>query len=258
MTTILAVDDDRAFRGVLKELLGQDPNFCVIGEADNGEQAVRSTRELHPDVVLMDITMPRINGLEAAKRIKSYRPATKVVMVTVHSDMTYQQSALKNGADAFIAKKRVAAELLPTIHHIVKAAARGAANQQEPVSVFIVGDNVVFLNFAANYLRAQTTIAVTGCAQGGKEALAKSYSPRPEVVLVDLEMPGLTGLEVIRTLRRDIPSLGIIALTSLDVMRYRKWALAAGANACVEKSGLMTDLVPTILALGGGRDTPRN
>jgi DNA-binding NarL/FixJ family response regulator len=248
--TILAVDDDRAFRCTLQELLKADPDFRLIGEAENGEQAVRSTRELHPDVVLMDIAMPRVDGLEAARRIKSCSPATKVVMLSVYSDINYQRSALANGADAFIAKKTLASELLPTLHHVVEKPAReGTQNQQAPVSVFIVDDDAAFLNFTADYLRAQRGIVVIGCARGGKEALAQTSSLNADVVLIDLEMPDMPGLQVITTLRRNFPRLGIIAFSYLDLTRYRKWALAAGADSCVPKSGLMSDLVPAILAL---------
>jgi CheY-like chemotaxis protein len=124
--TILAVDDDRGFRSVLHDLLNQDPEFQLIGEAENGEQAVRSTRELHPDVVLMDITMPQVNGFEATRRIKSDNPATKVIILTVHSERHYERAALENGADAFIAKKRLGSELLSTIHEVLSKPANDA------------------------------------------------------------------------------------------------------------------------------------
>ncbi|HZA54736.1 MAG TPA: response regulator transcription factor [Candidatus Udaeobacter sp.] len=124
--TILAVDDDRGFRGVLHDLLNQDPEFLLIGEAENGEQAIRSTRELHPDVVLMDITMPQVNGFEATRQIKSHSPATKVIILTVHSERHYERAALENGADAFIAKKRLGSELLPTIHEVLSKPADDA------------------------------------------------------------------------------------------------------------------------------------
>ena len=75
------------------------------------------------------------------------------------------------------------------------------------------------------------------------------------MVLVDLDMPDLPGLEVISALRRNRPQLGIIAFTFLDLTRYRKWAVAAGADTCVPKSELMTDLVPTVLALARSRST---
>jgi two-component system, NarL family, response regulator NreC len=124
--TILAVDDDRGFRSVLHDLLNQDPEFQLIGEAENGEQAVRSTRELHPDVVLMDITMPQVNGFEATRRIKSDNPATKVIILTVHAERHYERAALENGADAFIAKKRLGSELLSTIHEVLSKPANDA------------------------------------------------------------------------------------------------------------------------------------
>ena len=261
--TILTVDDDRGFRDVLRDLLNQDPDFQLIGEAENGEQAVRSARELHPDLVLIDVTMPQVNGFEATRRIKSYMPATKVIVLTVHSEVNYERAALKNGADAFIAKKRLGSELLPTIHHLLAEPAGDAEkNQQDPVSVFLVDDDANFLSFAADYLSAQTAIVVTGCAHGGREGIAKTCSLKPDVVLVDLEMPDLPGLEVISVLRRNRPQSGIIAFTFHDLTRYRKWALAAGADICVPKSGLMIDLVPTILVLARSRSTtdkaPRN
>ncbi|TMA07917.1 MAG: response regulator transcription factor, partial [Deltaproteobacteria bacterium] len=88
--TILTVDDDRGFLDVLRDLLGQEPEFQLVGVAENGEEAVRAARELEPDVVLMDLTMPRVNGFDATRRIKSFRPATKVIILTVHSEDHYE------------------------------------------------------------------------------------------------------------------------------------------------------------------------
>jgi DNA-binding NarL/FixJ family response regulator len=205
---------------------------------------------------LIDVTMPQVNGFEATRRIKSYRPATKVIVLTVHSEVNYERAALENGADAFIPKKRLGSELLPTLRQLMQNP-EDDAPQKIPgsVSILLVDDDADFLRFAADYLSAQPGITVSGCAQGGREALLNSYSPKPDVVLVDLEMPDLSGLEVITNLRRNFPRLGIIAFSSLDLAHYGKWALAAGADACVPKSELMTDLVPTILALASGRAT---
>ena len=125
--TILTVDDDRGFLDVLRDLLGQEPEFQLVGVAENGEEAVRAARELEPDVVLMDLTMSRVNGFDATRRIKSFRPATKVIILTVHSEDHYEMTASLNGADAFIAKKRLGTELLPTIHQVL-----GKEFQQRP------------------------------------------------------------------------------------------------------------------------------
>src|SRR5574337_680659 len=80
----LIVDDDVTFRKAVRQLLERAPEVSVIGEATNGEEALQLAQELRPDVVLMDITMPHLGGLEATRRIKAERPETKVVVLTVH------------------------------------------------------------------------------------------------------------------------------------------------------------------------------
>jgi DNA-binding NarL/FixJ family response regulator len=247
---ILAVDDDRDFRGVLRGLLTEDPCLQLVGEAEDGDEAVRSTRELDPDIVLMDITMPRVNGLDASREIKSFRPETKVIMLTIHSENEYKPVALQSGADAFIAKKRLGSELLPTIHRLLGTHASRAANANlETVSLLLVDDDELFLRFASDYLTKQKGIVVAGCANGGYEGLAKASSLQPDVVLVDCDMPDLSGLEVMKRLRTELPQSVLIALTSCDPRRFLKEAFAAGANAFIPKSGLMTELVPKLRAL---------
>ena len=76
-------------------------------------------RELQPDVVLMDISMPGINGLKATKLIKTEQPETKVVIVTLHDEEAYQKAAAENGADSFLCKKTLLQSLLPTIRQIL-------------------------------------------------------------------------------------------------------------------------------------------
>jgi DNA-binding NarL/FixJ family response regulator len=247
---ILTVDNDRDFRGVVRGLLTEDPQLQLVGEAEDGEEAVRSTRDLNPDIVLMDITMPRINGLDASRKIKTFRPQTKIIILTVHSESEYKPVALQSGADAFIAKKRLGSDLLPTIRRVLGTSASRAANaNQEFVSLLIVDDDELFLRFASDYLTEQDGIMVTGCANGGYEGLAKASLLKPDVVLVDCDMPDLSGLEVMNQLRRNSPQSVIIALTSCDPRRFLKDAFAAGANAFVPKSGLMTELVPKLRTL---------
>jgi DNA-binding NarL/FixJ family response regulator len=244
--TILAVSEDRSFHNALRDLLNHDPDFQLLGKAENGEQAVRSTSEFHPDVVLMDFTGSHVNGLEATRKIKSCLPYTKVIALSLHSAIDYERAVLDIGPDAFIAKQGLRSELLPTIRHVL-APARN--HPRKPVSVFMVDDDAAFLTFAADYLNAQKGIVVRGSAHSGKEAIGKTSSLKPDVAVVDLEIPDVPGLEVISTLRRTLPYLGIIAFSFLNLSRYSKQVFSAGADKFIPKSGLMTDLVPAILTL---------
>ncbi|MBI2884309.1 MAG: response regulator transcription factor [Candidatus Methylomirabilis oxyfera] len=111
----LIVDDDRAFRRVVRRLLEQAGDISVVGEAGDGEEAVELTQQLQPDVVLMDVAMPRVDGFEATRRIKAKRPQTKVIILTVHEEAVYRRAAGGSGADNFLIKKTLATKLLPAI-----------------------------------------------------------------------------------------------------------------------------------------------
>ena len=118
MTTLLIADDDAEFRGSIRRALERDPETQIIGEAANGEEALRLTVALHPGIVLMDIGMPHMNGLEALRRTKAAFPDTKVIVVTVHGEEPYRAVALAGGADGFVLKKALATELLPAIKRL--------------------------------------------------------------------------------------------------------------------------------------------
>lgn len=113
--SVLIADDSEVVRGALRRLLERDRLFRVVGEAGDGDEAVRLARELRPDVVLMDIRMPRLDGLQATRLIKADRPEARVIILTVHEEDTYRQAAGESGADAFLPKKADIEELLFTI-----------------------------------------------------------------------------------------------------------------------------------------------
>src|SRR5439155_1367807 len=120
--TLLIVDDDPRIRGFIMDLVRGESGIRVLGEAGNGEDAVRLARELRPAVVLMDLAMPRMGGLEALRRTKRELPATKVIVVTVHGEDAYRRAAFACGADAFIVKKRLRGELLSTLRRVDEGA----------------------------------------------------------------------------------------------------------------------------------------
>lgn len=116
--TLVIVDDHHEFRGSLRHLLAMNQTVSVIGEADDGEEAVRLVRELRPDLVLMDLCMPGLNGLEATRRIKAVRPETKIIVLTFRSGTLYRKTAGESGADFFLSKNEVMEKLIPAIHAI--------------------------------------------------------------------------------------------------------------------------------------------
>jgi DNA-binding NarL/FixJ family response regulator len=116
--TILIVDDNPRLRALIRRIAIQKPALQVVGEAADGAEAIRLVHLLRPDIVLMDLVMPRVSGLEALRRIKAERPETKVIIMTVHTEDAYRRTAEANGTDAFLLKKTLMTALLPTIRRI--------------------------------------------------------------------------------------------------------------------------------------------
>ena len=102
--TVLIADDHRDFRKVVHDFLDRLPNVSVVGEATDGGDAIKKVEQFFPDVVLMDISMPLMNGLEATRIIKQRWPGTKVLIATNHDDPMYRLQALEAHADGFILK----------------------------------------------------------------------------------------------------------------------------------------------------------
>ncbi len=101
---ILIVDDHAHAREAIREILGEYEDFLVVGEGKNGEEAIQLSEELMPDIILMDIQMPGIDGLEATKRIKIKFPYVKIVIITVSDDITDLFDAIKKGAQGYLLK----------------------------------------------------------------------------------------------------------------------------------------------------------
>jgi DNA-binding NarL/FixJ family response regulator len=117
-TTILIVDDNAQVRTLMRGITAQEPSLDVMGEAEDGAAAIRLAQELQPDLILLDLVMPRVNGLEALRWIKAAQPKSKIIIVTVHAEDAYRQAAKASGADAFLLKKTLMTMLLPTIRRL--------------------------------------------------------------------------------------------------------------------------------------------
>jgi two-component system, NarL family, response regulator NreC len=112
---ILLVDDHTIVRQGLKALLEAYSGFTIVGEAENGREAVKKAQELNPDIVIMDIAMPVLNGLEATRQIKKALPDTRVLALTMYNDEEYVFQILKSGASGYLIKETAANELITAI-----------------------------------------------------------------------------------------------------------------------------------------------
>ena len=115
---IIIADDHGILRAGLKSLLSADPNLQVVGEAVNGEEALRLVNELKPNVTIMDIGMPGNEGLEATRQVIQSSPSTKVIMLTMHEDGAVLQECLRAGAAGYIIKRAVEGELIDAIYAV--------------------------------------------------------------------------------------------------------------------------------------------
>ena len=120
MVRILLADDHTVMRAGLRLLLERHEDFEVVGEAADGRQAVDIATELKPAVVVMDIAMPQLNGVEAARQILNRDPETAIVMLSMHSDESYVLRSLKAGARAYLLKDSAEADLVAAIQAIIE------------------------------------------------------------------------------------------------------------------------------------------
>ena len=116
---ILIVEDHTLFRAGLRALLAQDAELEIVGEADNGRDAVRSVGALAPDLVLMDLTMPGMNGIEAIREIRRRDTHARILVLTIHKTDEYIHESLKAGADGYMLKDASHDELLTAVHSVL-------------------------------------------------------------------------------------------------------------------------------------------
>jgi|SRR3989304_5288154 len=112
---VLLADDHHRFREILRRLLESSPEVEVVGEAENGRVAVEKANRLTPDVVIMDIAMPEINGLAATRMIRADLERVRVVMLTVHNSEEYISAAFDSGVSAYVLKEEMNDALLPAL-----------------------------------------------------------------------------------------------------------------------------------------------
>jgi two-component system response regulator NreC len=117
---IVIADDHTIMRSGLRLLLEREPDFVVVGEADDGRAATEAVEQHSPDVVVLDIAMPNLNGIEAAARITASHPKTAIIILSMHSDETYVLRALRVGARGYLLKDSAESDLIAAVRTVMK------------------------------------------------------------------------------------------------------------------------------------------
>jgi DNA-binding NarL/FixJ family response regulator len=182
---VLIVDDQKVVREGLVSLIGLLPGITVVGAAIDGDDAVRQTEELGPDVVLMDLNMPRCNGVEATERLRRLQPDVAVVVLTTYSDDAWVFAALQAGARGFLTKDAGADEILRAITDV----AAGHAQLDPAVQRRLLEALSTGVRFA---------VADKAGSPGSADAIAEppdGLSPREAEVLTHIAA-GLSNAEI--------------------------------------------------------------
>jgi len=116
---LVIADDHDEIRENVKAFLRKWPDIYVIGEAKDGKAAVEIVKKLSPDIMLLDINMPRLNGIEAARNIIQNNPQTRIVILSAYSDQTYVKAGLQAGISGYVLKSFISVDLIPALHTVM-------------------------------------------------------------------------------------------------------------------------------------------
>ena len=174
---ILIADDHAVLREGMRHLLEQEKDLEIVGEASDGEEAVRLVSELQPDIVLMDIVMPKLSGVEATRSIKQLNPATNVLILTAYSDIRYILGLLEAGACGYLLKSARSDEIVRAIRSVQS------------------GESVLDPIVTRKLLQR-----VTGLGKGAHEGEAREQLSQREIEILKLAARGLSNKDIASTL----------------------------------------------------------
>ena len=128
---VFIVDDDPEFRRFLREFLSDQPGLKIVGEAANGKEALEKVKKIKPDLVLLDIRMPGMDGFSASRLLKRIMPDLQIIILTIFDDLEYQESVVENGAFGYVVKSNLTRDLMPAIRAALKNESKAHKHKNE-------------------------------------------------------------------------------------------------------------------------------
>ncbi len=222
---ILIVDDDPSTVRTTAMIL--ERKGYAVETAENGLQAVNMVEEREYDVILMDIKMPEMNGVEAHRRIKAIRPETTVVMITAYAVETLIQQALDDGAYGILYKPLDIDKMIAIIEE--------ARAKQESALIMVIDDDPETCKTMRNILAGKGYRVLT--ALTGEEAIAIAEENACDIIFVDMKLPTINGLETYLAIRESNPKTVAIMMTAYrhEMDELIDLAMQRSASACFYK-----------------------
>ena len=245
------IDDHPLFRKGLRQLIDGRSDISIVGEANDGETGLMLTRELSPDLILLNLKMPGMNGLETLNALKLLEPAPKVVILTASDTQEDVAAALRGGADGYLLKDMDSEELLHKLCAMEdgkqifspKIAERLGESLHANVQRIVVIDDHPLLRKGLKQLAdLSPNIEVIGETDNGKQGLIMVDNLHPDLVLLDLNMPGMDGLAILQALKQLEPAPKVVILTISDAQEDVIAAMRGGADGY-----LLKDTDPEVL-----------
>lgn len=244
MTVIrtLVVDDSPEFLKIIQRYIEHFPQLELVGEAVTGEAAVQQAQALNPDLVLLDLVLPGINGIEAARQIKAFLPRTVVALLTLYDLQEYRAEAEAAGVDELIHKSTLSDEW-------VAALVEQITGKIKKPSILVVDDSATIRRMVITALRPLQ--AEVGEASTGLEAIEQLALKAYDVMTLDLNMPDMHGVEVLEFLRSSerYRNLPVIVLTTRGDEDSRAIAIQLGANGYLTKPFRPDELLKAVKGL---------
>ena len=235
---VLVADDESEIRGMLADFLGLHGIETL--EAANGLEALLQVKHGAPDAVLLDLRMPRLGGIEALKRIRTFNPAITIVVITAEVDSAIHDQARAGGAHAVLEKPVHLPDLLAALGRSAPAPAPAPAAPPLPAPpaatsahVLVVDDDAEIRDTLVDFLTSRH-YRVSAAADGAS-AMRTIAAEIPDVILLDIDMPGLKGTDALPTIRAMGPQTIVIMVSGTEDDATAKRALALGAFDYVVK-----------------------